>query len=359
MSSNAQTMDHSVVLQEQVKAALGAGTPLVITGNCTKEFYGHRVQGRRLETTVHTGVVDYDPSELVVTVRAGTPLVQLEQLLDENGQMLAFEPSSFGGRASVGGTIACNVSGPRRMVLGAARDFVLGCRVINGNGELLHFGGKVIKNVAGYDVSRLMTGAQGTLGLLLEVSLKVLPKPEAEMTLAYEMGVEESITMLHRWLQQPYPLSASCFDERTLWIRLSGSSAALAHTHRRLGGQAVSDSEAFWRCLNDKQHEFFGDTGPLWRLSLPSDCKPLALPGKWLYEWNGALRWLRSTASADAVRRQVEAVAGHAMYYRGDRQRIDTVLHPLDPRLVPIHRRLKQAFDPERIFNPGRLYPDL
>ncbi len=359
MSSSIHKADISEALQEQVRAAFDSGTALLIAGNGTKEFYGHRVQGQPLEISAHSGILYYDPSELVVTARAGTPVAALDALLHDNGQMLAFEPCSFGGRATLGGTIACNVSGPRRMFHGAARDFVLGCRMLNGRGELLRFGGEVIKNVAGYDVSRLMAGAQGTLGVLLDISLKVLPRPEAEMTLVYEMAAEQAIDTLHRWLRQPYPLSASCFDGQTLWVRLSGAQAALENAYKRLGGVPLDRGEAFWRSLNERQHEFFRQVGSLWRLSVPADCRPLPLPGKWLYEWNGAQRWLISPAPAAEIRRQAGAVSGHAMLYRAEHDSIDAVFQSLDPGLMHFHRRLKQAFDPRRILNPGRIYQDL
>ncbi len=348
--------DHSEALQARVREALASNTPLCLKGSGSKAFYGRQPQGEALSCRQHHGIVNYAPTELVITARAGTPLAAIETALAENGQMLPFEPPHFGPQATLGGTLACNLSGPRRPHAGAARDAMLGCKLINGRGEILHFGGEVMKNVAGYDVSRLMCGALGTLGLLLDISLKVLPRPEQETTRVLECDPATALDRLHRWARQPLPISATCHVDGQLYVRLSGSAEAIAASAPAIGGETVPGHEDFWRQIKEQQHPFFNDERPLWRLSLPSDTPPLALEGQWLYEWGGAQRWLLSPLPADTIRQAAAGVGGHATSYRrGPR---DQAFQPLPAALLKYHQRLKQAFDPQGIFNPGRLYPE-
>lgn len=342
-------------LQQQVQAALENERPLVIRGGNTKSFYGHAVTGMPLEVAGHTGILNYEPTELVLTARSGTPLKEIEQALLEQGQMLAFEPPYFGEGATLGGTIACNFSGPRRATAGAARDFVLGCKLLNGKGEILQFGGEVMKNVAGYDVSRLMAGALGTLGVLLEVSLKVLPRPEAEQTVVQECSEATAIERMNQWAQQSLPISATCYDGASLYVRLSGTEGTIKAARKIIGGEEVPPSKTWWQKLKEQQHAFFPGNKPLWRLSLASTTPPIKLDGKWLYEWGGAQRWLVSEETADRVRQAAQKAGGHATLYRGDRNSID-VFHPIPDGLLKLHRHLKQAFDPSGIFNSGRMY---
>ena len=345
--------DRADELQEAVRRALAQGRPLALTGGGSKRFYGGEPAGEPLSVSGHAGVVNYEPRELVLTARAGTPLEEIESLLAGEGQMLAFEPPRFGAGATLGGTVACGLSGPRRPWSGAVRDFVLGVRLIDGRGERLRFGGEVMKNVAGYDVSRLMCGALGTLGLLLEVSLKVLPRPEAEITLVQERGGEEAIELMNRWSGKPLPLSAACHDGLHLHVRLSGSPTAVAAARRRLGGEPMEDGGTFWEALREQRHAFFQANRPLWRLSVPATTPPLALPGRQLVDWGGAQRWLVSDAPAEEIRHQAAAVGGSATCFRGgDRSR---PFHPLPQPLQRLQHRIKQAFDPQGIFNPGRL----
>lgn len=350
--------DASHLLQERVQTAYRAAAPLCIRAGNSKVFYGRDGSGEILYVGDHRGITCYEPTELVITARAGTPLSTVEQTLHEHGQMLAFEPPHFGDSATLGGTIACNLSGPRRASAGAARDFVLGCRIVNGKGEILSFGGEVMKNVAGYDVSRLMCGALGTLGVLLEVSLKVLPRPEAETTLCLEVSDRQALARLHEWAQQPLPVSASCHDGSNLHVRLSGTQGAVNAARKLIGGDEVADGARFWRRLREQQSGFFASQSPLWRLSLASDAAPLPVEGKWLYEWNGALRWLVSTAAPASIRTVAGAEGGHAVLFRGG-DRAGAVFHPLPDALMSIHKKLKQAFDPNAILNPGRMYPEL
>ena len=350
--------DISKTLAEAVRSAAAARTPLQITSGGTKTFYGRPSNGQRLDVGDHRGIVSYEPTELVITARAGTPLADIETALAGKNQMLAFEPPHLGENATLGGAIACGFSGPRRPWAGSARDFVLGTKILNGKGEILRFGGQVMKNVAGFDVSRLMTGALGTLGVLLEISLKILPQPEEELTLAFELPADQAITTMSKWSNQPLPLSAACHMGNTLYIRVSGARTALQAARTRLGGEVTEKGVALWHDLREQRHPFFDGATPLWRLSVPPATPPMNLSGQWLVDWGGAQRWFKSDASAGDIRRAAETVGSHATLFRGgDRQ--GERFHPLPPALHALHRRLKQAFDPQRILNPGRLYSDL
>jgi len=354
--------------RSQVRAAAAAGAALEIRGGGSKAFYGRSPRGEVLDTRALRGVVSYEPTELVVTARAGTPLAELEALLAGHNQMLAFEPPHFGPEATVGGCVAAGLSGPRRLAAGALRDFVLGVKILDGRGEVLSFGGQVMKNVAGYDVSRLIAGSLGTLGILLEVSLKVLPRPLAETSLRFAMSEAEAIDCLNEWGGQPLPISASLWHQGALTVRLSGATAAVESSARRLGGEALTAgaAEALWHAVREQTHAFFGaapaaagsDAGPLWRLSLPSSAAPIKLDGEELVEWGGALRWLRSDAPAQTIRARAASLGGHATAFRGA-DRSGEVFHPLPNALFAIHRRLKDAFDPAAIFNPGRMFDGL
>lgn len=347
---------------DRIQAAQASGTPLVIQGGGSKTFYGSADEGEVLATRTLTGVVDYQPKELVLTARAGTPLAEIEALLAAQGQMLAFEPPHFAGNATLGGSIAAGLSGPRRPYAGAARDFVLGVRIIDGSGQPLRFGGQVIKNVAGYDVSRLMVGALGTLGLITEVSLKVLPRPAAETTLQFELDEADAITKMNQWAGQPLPLSATSWHAGLLTLRLSGAASAVQAAQARLGGETMKDAVAFWQRLRDQTTPFFDKRAPasnqgLWRLSVKPTAPPLNLGDAQWIEWGGAVRWLISDAAADALRGAAKAAGGHATLFRGATP-VDGAFTPLSPSLTVLHRNLKQRFDPGGILNRGRLYPD-
>ena len=349
--------DCSEMLREQVAAAQASQTALRIHGADTRAFLGRAVRGEPLDVGGHRGIVDYQPSELVVTVRAGTPLVDLEAELESCGQILAFEPPRFG-PSTIGGAVATAMSGPRRPYAGAARDFVLGVRCLNGHAELLSFGGRVMKNVAGYDVSRLMSGAFGTLGVLLDISLKVLPCAQQEFTLERQCDQGEAIQLMNAWAGMPLPLSASAYDGEVLRVRLGGARAAVQAACMSLGGDGCSEQAEYWQQLRDQQLPFFAGNGRLWRLSVPPACAPLKLDGEQYLEWGGAQRWLHSDEDAAVVRGVVSALGGHATLYRGacdDEPR----LHPLAPAMMQLQRRIKQAFDPAGILNPGRMYAEI
>jgi glycolate oxidase FAD binding subunit len=351
--------DALTALAEAIRAAAADGRPVRIRGGGTKDFYGQSLDGEILDTRGYAGIVAYDPTELVVTVRGGTPLAELEAALREKRQMLAFEPPHFGAGATVGGAVAAGLSGPRRAAAGAVRDFVLGVRLLDGRGQDLTFGGQVMKNVAGYDVSRVMAGALGTLGIVAEVSLKVLPVPVAEAALKFEMPEDKALEAVNRWAGRPLPISATAYTDGDLCIRLSGAAAAVRAAQEKLGGTRVEAERAtdFWRGIREQSDPFFAGEEPLWRLSVPSATPPLGLEGRCLVEWGGALRWLKSSAEARTVRDAAARAGGHATLFRGGDKSVG-VFHPLAPAVATIHRRLKAEFDPRGVLNRGRMYPD-
>jgi len=344
--------------QERVRAAHAARTPLAIRGGGTKAFYGEPVAGEPFDTREYAGIVDYEPTELVVTVRAGTLLADVERALASEGQMLAFEPPHFAPGATVGGTVAAGLSGPRRPYAGAVRDHMLGVRIVDGRGEALAFGGRVMKNVAGFDVTRLMTGALGTLGIVAEASIKCLPVPRVEATRAFEVSADEGIRRVNEWGGKPLPLSASCFAGGRLLVRLSGAAAAVESAIAKLGGEAVAEGAAFWASVRDHAHPFFAsarDGAPVWRLSVRSTAPYADLGGETLIEWGGALRWLVAPrADAAKLRAWAWANGGHATLFSAQ-ERAASALHPLPGPLAGLHARLRAEFDPRGILNPGRM----
>jgi glycolate oxidase FAD binding subunit len=359
------TMDSTL---QNFREQILAGQPLCIRGGGSKDWYGQTPQGALLDTRSYAGIVDYEPTELVITARCGTPLAEIDAALAENNQMLAFEPPHFGPGATVGGMIACGLSGPARQAVGSARDFVLGAVLMDGAGDVLHFGGQVMKNVAGYDVSRLLTGSLGCLGLILEASIKVLPRPFATETCRFQMHQAEAIRRLNEWGGQPLPISASAWCDEELTVRLSGAQAAVDAALAQLGGVrlASDDAESFWHDLREQCLAFFDQSNfgaaPLWRLSVPSATAPIALPGSsaTLIEWGGAQRWLRSAADnatdVARIRAAVAAVGGHASLFKGGDKELG-VFQPLALPIEKIHRKLKASFDPNGVFNYGRMYP--
>jgi len=346
--------------REQVRAASASGTPLRLRGGGSKDWYGQHVAGELLDTRAFAGVVDYEPTELVITARCGTPLAEIEALLARHGQMLAFEPPRFGAASTIGGVVASGLSGPRRAAAGAVRDFVLGAQLLDGRGELLAFGGQVMKNVAGYDVSRLLAGSLGTLGVITQVSLKVLPAPYREATLRFDMDEITALRRMNEWAGQPLPVSATCWHNGVLTVRLSGAQAAVKAALQRLGGDALANGDAFWNSLRDQTREYFGGAGELWRLSVPPAASAIILRGEQLIEWGGAQRWLRvEQGAAEDIRRVAAAAGGHATRFRmaGSASGAGQgAFHPLAPALARIEQRLREAFDPAGIFNRGRQY---
>jgi glycolate oxidase FAD binding subunit len=374
-------------LVDQVRQAIATRTPLCICGGGSKAFYGRACSGEALDLAGYAGDIRYEPSELVLTARAGTRLTEIEALLAANGQMLPFEPPHFSsppppgeglgerelrlhlanpcslsptlpqggrGRATLGGMVATGLSGPRRPWGGSVRDAVLGVRLLNGRGEVLRLGGQVMKNVAGYDLSRLMAGALGTLGVLLEVSVKVLPRPTVETTLVFELDATTAATRQIQWGRMPLPMSATMYHAGRLWVRLCGSAQGVAAARAVMGGVEVDNT--IWSEVREHTLPFFREATPLWRISLPPTA-PI-LPGEGLTEWGGGLRWLRSEESAESIRQRSAALGGHATLLRGHDGH-GAVFHPLPPALLALHQRVKQAFDPLSLFNRGRLYEGL
>jgi glycolate oxidase FAD binding subunit len=371
---------------ERIKVAANAGNPLRIRGGGTKDFYGQSLQGEILDTNLLKGISSYEPSELVVTVKTGTRLAELEAVLAEKNQCLPFEPPHFKSGATVGGMVAAGLSGPSRASSGSVKDFVLGVHMVNGKGEELRFGGTVMKNVAGYDVSRLMAGSMGTLGLMTEVSLKVLPIAPAEATLKFEYSQSEAINMLNTWGAQPLPLNASCWIQEAakgvLYVRLRGAVAAVEAAIKKMGGNergeytgvlqnAASGNTtvaADWQALRNQSMDFFKLQGDecLWRLSVPDTAPDLQL-GDTVVEWHGAQRWVKLPYSnAALIRSKVNALGGNAILFVAAEVVNTTanienkvVFNPLKAPLDRIHRDLKKQFDPAGIFNHGRMFADM
>ena len=348
-------------LSERIRQAAATKQPLVVHGGRTKDFYGETPVGTPLDMRPLTGIVDYQPTELVITACAGTRLSDIEAAMRDRGQMLAFEPPHFGADATLGGAVASGLSGPRRPYAGAARDLVLGVRMLDGKGTDLRFGGQVMKNVAGYDLSRFVVGSMGTLGVLLEVSLKALPLPPAEATLTFECSEADSITRVNAWAGKALPISATSWHDGVLRLRLSGSNSAVRAAQTALGGETVNESDArqYWSDIREQRHEFFEeDVLPLWRLSVRSSAGPLPLKGRSLHEWGGALRWMRTTAAPGTIRDIAAQAGGHATLFRAS-EKSSGVFHPLAAPVAALHKRLKSTFDPAGILNRGRLYPGL
>ncbi|GMR00715.1 MAG: glycolate oxidase subunit GlcE [Gammaproteobacteria bacterium] len=352
--------DFSHNLVEQVADAINNKTALRITGGNSKNFYGNHINGNDLCTTEHTGIIEYQPSELVVTVRSGTLLNELEAELKANKQMLAFEPPQHNKNTTIGGVIACGLSGPRRAACGSARDFVLGTTIINGKAKKCRFGGQVMKNVAGYDASRLMVGAQGTLGVLLDISLKVLPVSESEISLKINTESDNAIQHLQQWIQQGLPVSASCFLKDTLYVRLGSTHSAVKQSLNIINRDFDTEEidKNFWLQIKNQSHNFFTRPYQLWRCSHQPTTEIYESAENQLLEWNGALRWIYSDKNLHTI---AEKHGGHAQRHpiAIKEKAISDIFHPLQPGMLKIHKRLKQAFDPENILNPGRLYADL
>jgi glycolate oxidase FAD binding subunit len=354
-------------LIDRVMLARANRVAVEIRGGGTKHFYGGTPTGEPLPVAGLAGISSYEPTELVVTVRAGTPLAELEAALDERGQCLPFEPPRFAPGGTVGGMVAAGLSGPARATVGAVRDHVLGLTLLNGRGEVLTFGGQVAKNVAGYDVSRLIVGSLGILGIICEVSLKVLPINRATATLCFDWEENRALEQLRRWASQPLPVNASAWHDGRLHLRLAGAAAAVSAACGQLGGDVVAPKTAltWWRSVRDQAQEFFALSESqlaagecLWRLSLPATAAPVKLPGRQFIEWHGAQRWWRTAAEAREVREAAVQAGGHATRLRGA-GKSEAVFSPVSEALMRIHRELKRAFDPVGIFNPGRLYAEL
>lgn len=356
--------DDSASLLERVRHSAAADTPLNIVAGNSKHMLGHRQdvaqRAEALSMLSHSGIISYEPTELVVSVRTGTTMKELNQVLDEAGQMLPFEPPVLPA-STIGGVLACGLSGPRRPFAGSARDYVLGTRVINGQGQDLSFGGEVMKNVAGYDVSRLQIGAFGTLGVLLDVSMKVLPRPEAELTLVHE-AVPDDTRSFAAQLRRPLPLSGAMLIGDRRYLRLSGSEAAVSAAARILGGEQLSATDAgIWQAVRDHEHAFFSDAAAgmqLWRVSVADHAPALPVSGTWLHDWAGAQRWLRSSTPAAEIYKAAQALGGHVTRY-GPGPVDEPAFQPLEGVMRRLQARVRDSFDAQRLFNRGRFHPEL
>ncbi len=355
MSAVAEVADADLTeaLAGQVRRAAAERTPLRIVGGDTKAFYGRRVGGEPLRVAGHRGISEYDPSELVITARAGTPLAEIEARLAQHGQRLAFEPPRFGPASTIGGVVAAGLAGPRRPFAGAVRDCVLGATILDGAGRRLRFGGQVFKNVAGFDAFRLQAGALGQLGVILDVSLRVTPAPRKEAALALELESGVARDRLTELMRRAGPLSGAFHDVARLHLRLSGGEAGVDAAVRELGGEA--EPLSCWDAVRDHAHPALAGDAPLWRLSLPQTAPIPAVGDVLAWDWAGAQVWLRSDGRPETIWQAAASVGGHATLFRGAREH-DEVFQPLAPAMLALHHRLKAALDPARVLNPGRMY---
>ena len=350
--------DATPQFREQVLTAAAQGNPLRIVGGGTKQFYGREVEGEPLPVSAHRGILSYDPAELVLTARAGTPLVEIEVALAQAGQCMPFEPPHFGSGATLGGTIACGIAGPARAYAGAVKDFVLGVTLMNGAGQTLRFGGQVMKNVAGYDVARTMVGSLGTLGLLMDVSMKVLPRAPHSATRVFELDAPTALQQMSDWALKASCISATCWVDGRLFVRLSGSDAAIQASALRMGGEAVEGCDEFWRSVREQTHAFFDSAAELIRIAVPASCPASSFGGNCLLEWGGAQRWLKADSGIDTVRAAARAAGGFATRFR-TRDQLGEVFEPVPDAQLRLQRSLKAVFDPSAIFNRGRLHAQL
>ncbi len=342
-------------LQEQVRVAISEARPLRIVGGNSKRHLGREPTGQPINVGNYTGVVEYQPTELVITIRAGTPVLDLQNILAEQDQSLACDPPKFDGKATVGGSLACNQSGPARPWHGSIRDHVLGIRLINGKGEHLQFGGQVMKNVAGYDVSRLQAGAMGSFGLITEVSLKVVPRPEASITVRRSVGADDAIRIMNEIGRSPAPLTGACWYNGSLYLRLSGPPAVIEAAASEVGGETHVEGSDFWTALREQELPFFDASPDLWRFSVRSNSAHPKSQENWLINWGGAERWLEGGHDREELERIASGFGGEVCRIRGgDRlaERLPSVSKSKRALLI----KLKQAFDPAGVFNPGRLY---
>ncbi len=347
--------DLEQTLQEQIRESVANAQPLQIVGNGSKAFYGNASKGEYLKVSEHSGVIDYDPAELVITLRGGCKLHEVEALLAEQGQMFGFEPPHFSEQASIGGMVASGLCGPRRSYAGGIRDYILGIKIIDGRGDILSFGGRVIKNVAGFDVSRFMVGTMGTLGALLEVSLRVIPKFETEQTLVFQhASAEQHIQWINELAGQPLPISASLWHQQQSLVRLSGSEQGVSNAVKKTGGEKATD---IWPSLREQSHVFYEGQSHIARISLPPTTQ-FQLDQDQLIEWGGAQRWLVGDNDYPVLRERLQHFGGSLCVYRGASEAVPA-FQPLDELLLALQRNLKSKFDPARIFNRGRFYPGL
>lgn len=348
----------------QIQKAVAGKQTLTIQGGGSKQFYGTAASGSVLSTLENSGIIDYEPRELTITALSGTPLAEIESLLEQNNQMLPFEPPHFGA-ATWGGCIAAGLSGPRRPYSGAVRDAVLGIAVMDGRGRHLRFGGRVIKNVAGYDVSRLIAGSMGTLGVITEATCKLLPRPECESTVLLESGRNIAIQTMNMLAGQPLPISGTAWRRGDdvlgqLLVRLSASESTVLAAIKRIGGEVIDDA-TFWHDLKEQQLPEF-TARPIWRVSVPAttlaSSAALEFPHTVMVEWGGALRWLEGDVPAEHVFSLAAHVGGHATLFRkadGVEDETTRVFTQPDPVIAALNQRVRDIFDPHHVFDSARI----
>ncbi len=343
------------LIKEQVLEAIENASSLNIIAGGSKEFLGRKITGTPLEMGRYQGIINYEPSELFITVKAGTLLGEIIQVLAERGQMLAFEPPQFTEKTTVGGVVATGLSGPRRAYTGSVRDYVLGIHCINGLGQDLSFGGQVMKNVAGYDLSRVMTGSYGTLGVILDVTFKVMPIPEFELTCFCELSRKDALTKMYELSCKPFPVSASCYDGEKLYLRISGYRDTVKTILTGIGFEEYLNGDQFWRNLRDFRSSFFNTDKNIWRLSLPVTAKPEIGDDQYLIDWGGAQYWIKSDRPANEFFKMAEELGGNATLFKGTGHN-ENIFQPLQEDMMIIQQGLKRAFDPHSVLNPGKMY---
>ena len=362
--NNIPNNDISIALQDSVKEAIKQRVPLYVHGGNSKLFYGNTIDANPLDVSKHTGIIDYDPTELCITVRAGTLLSDIEKVLDAENQILPFEPPQYTANATIGGALAAGISGPRRAYSGSARDAILGVKIINGEGEIVSFGGQVMKNVAGYDLSRMMVRSQGTLGVILEASIRLLPKPKNDITVSFEGAQDSALGRFMSLRTQQLPITASAWFNDNGYIRLSGSDKILANNLKYLlkeiDAKPIENPKEFWSDIRDHKHHFFErDDKPLWRLSLPPASEEIVQIGdNQFIEWGGAQRWVSTNTPANIIHDSANSRKGYATLFHGNIPEV-SCFPKLDDNLIKLHKQLKNNMDPHAIFSPGRMYSGL
>ena len=364
--------DQSKQLQQQIQQAFADKQPLLIQAGNSKSFMGNPGQGNIIDLSSHSGIIDYQPTELMLRAHSGTPLAEINTLLAEHQQWTGFNSPLFTPQSTLGGSVSCNQSGPQAPFNGSIRDAILGVTILDGQGTRLEFGGQVMKNVAGYDVSRFMSGAFGTLGILLDITIKLIPTPASSITIYRDISANESLSLLTQWINQAYPIKAACHDGERLYVQLVSSAKGLdkfraISDFQQLGSTTETTETQFWDSLRDHTHSFFNTNKNLWRIAVPPITNSDAIiPGEWLIDWAGAQRWLKSEASANDIRAWANSAGGYAtLFRRGDHSKdnndivSESIFEPLPPALMSLHQKLKQRFDPAKILNRGRLYPEL
>ncbi|MBT6042411.1 MAG: glycolate oxidase subunit GlcE [Gammaproteobacteria bacterium] len=358
--------DSAHILQQQVQQARTEKQALVISGGQSKNFYGYPIVGEQLNTTIHTGIIDYEPTELVLRARAGTPLKTIEKALLEHQQVLACEPPHFSDNATLGGMVAAGLSGPSRPYRASIQDTVLGATILNGKGEILSFGGKVMKNVAGYDVSRLMVASLGCLGLILDITLKVIPATPAETSYVFTVESNKSVALINDMRKQGLPVTGTCQFQGELIVRFSAGVKEISiikdmlNKHYSFIEWKKLEEQEFWSNLREQKSKFFDQNNSLWRLSVPADANIEAVTkqtGNLLTEWGGCLHWLKTDMQPADIFTHMEKVNGQATLFRSaNMPSPENIFQPLTPSLAQWHKRLKESFDPDGILNPGKMY---